>query len=106
MKLPKNKVPSTLINSHISIIYKTIIPIILIFVLVSFILGFRMRNKAKSMNNKEGWINYMNLPFGEVKTGVDCPVGFYERPEYRLPYRWPIGIKTENPVEHIAPLMN
>jgi Na+/H+ antiporter NhaC len=105
MKIPRNKVASTLINSHISIIYKSIIPAILIFVLVSFILGFRMRNKA-SINNQEGWVNYMNLPFGEVKTGVDCPVSFYERPEYRLPYRWPIGIKTENPVNHVAPLMS
>lgn len=109
MKLPKNKVSSTLINNHISIVYKSILPAILIFVIVSFILGFRMRNKKHNVNynnNLEGWINYMNLPFGEVKTGIDCPIGFYERPEYRLPYRWPIGIKTDNPVKHIAPLMN
>jgi hypothetical protein len=106
MKLPKTKVPSTLINRHISIVYKTILPAILIFVIVSFVLGFRMRNKRNMNQNLEGWVNYMNIPFGEVKTGVDCPIGFYERPEYRLPYRWPIGIKTDNPVKHIAPLMN
>lgn len=102
MKLPNNKIPRNLINNHIFIIYKNILPIILVFILVSFILGFRIRNKN---TNNEGWINYMNIPYGEVKTGVDCPVKFYERPEYRLPYRYPIGIKTNNPIEHIAPFM-
>jgi hypothetical protein len=101
-KLPSQKTPTSSIHSHISVIYKKILPVILIFVLVMFVLGFRFRNNS----TKESWINYMNLPFGEVKTGVDSPVGFYIRPEYRLPYRWPLGIKTSYPITHVAPFMN
>jgi len=112
MSLTFNITPSNLINKHITIIYKTILPALLLFITVWFILGFRVRNDNTSNNknqtvnnNKEPWVNYLNIPFGELRTGKDCPTVFYKRPEYRLPYRWPLGIRTSYPEEHIAPLM-
>jgi len=99
MKLPFNvKTSSNSINVQISFIYKIILPSVLLFTLILFVLGFRMNT------NNEKWVNYVNYPFGKVETGSDCPLNFYNRPEYRLPYRWPLGFKTSYPIKHITPL--
>lgn len=90
------------IKNQLSLIFTKILPFILIFITVYFVLGLRFNRKQ---DNNESWINYINIPFGQINTGVDCPVGYYIRPEYRKPYRWPLGIKQTYPVEHIAPLM-
>ena len=99
MRIPTERTSSSLLNNHISFIYKVILPIILVFILVNVVLGLKIHRK------KENWVNYANLPFGELRTGKDCPLNFYERPQYRLPYRWPLGIRTTYPDEHIAPFM-
>jgi hypothetical protein len=89
------------INNQIGFIFKRLLPVILVLVLLYFVLGLQFNRK----NNNESWINYMNVPFGEVQTGADCPVAYYKRIEYRKPYRYPLGIKQSYPFEHIAPIM-
>ena len=89
------------LNNQISFIFTKLLPVILILVFIYFVLGLRLNKK----DEKESWINYMNKPFGEIQTGSDCPVAYYERKEYRKPYRWPLGIRQTYPVEHIAPIM-
>ena len=99
MSIPQNKTSSIIINNQISIVYKVILPIILLYTIIWFVLGFRIRN------SNESWINYKNKIFGEIRTGKDSPLVFYQRPQYRLPYRYPLGIKTSYPETHIAPFM-
>ena len=53
---------------------------------------------------KEGWLNYISIPFGQVTTPYDHPVALYPVTEYRLPYNWPVGVKSSFPIPHIAPL--
>ena len=52
----------------------------------------------------EGWLNYISIPFGQVTTPYDHPVALYNCPAYRLPYNWPVGVKSSFPIPHIAPL--
>ena len=56
-------------------------------------------------NKKESWVNYEMVPYGKISTAYSEPITFYNCPEYRLPYNWPIGIKRSYPVEHIGPIM-
>lgn len=102
MRLPTSRTHFDTINTQITYVYRIILPALLLFITVWFLLGFRVKLPN---NNKESWVNYTNIPFGEIRTGKDCPIAFYERPEYRLPYRYPLGIATSYPVKHIAPLM-
>jgi hypothetical protein len=101
MPLPNNIINSRIINNNINFIYKIILPLILIFITVMFVLGFKIKKKE----NNESWINYQNIPFGNIKTGKDDPLIFYNRPQYRLPYRYPLGFKTSYPIKHITPFM-
>lgn len=52
----------------------------------------------------EGFLTYLEKPLGQVRSVNGNPLVFYNCPEYRLPYNWPLGVKTEHPVEYIAPL--
>ena len=101
MKLPTDITSSQLIIKQLTFIYKVILPIILIFTLVWFVLGFNIK---KNNTNIENWVNYVNIPLGEIRTGKDCPLVFYKRQQYRLPYRWPLGFKTSYPEVHVTPL--
>jgi hypothetical protein len=93
------KIGLSSINNQIKFIFNRILPMILFFTFMHFVLGLRLNTK------KENWINYMNVPFGEIDTGSDCPVGYYIRPQYRKPYRYPYGIEQSYPIKHIAPIM-
>lgn len=105
MELTFKKTSNININNQLSMVFTKILPFLLIFITVYFVLGLRINKNLNNNEKKENWINYINIPFGEVQTGSDCTVGYYERPEYRKPYRWPLGINQSYPVEHIAPLM-
>lgn len=104
MDITFKKTSNISIKNQLSMVFTKILPFLLIFITVYFVLGLRFK-KNPGNNEKEPWINYMNIPFGEVQTGSDCPVGYYKRPEYRKPYRWPLGIKQSYPIKHIAPIM-
>ena len=53
---------------------------------------------------EEGWADYQELPFGNIKSGSggdgERPMGFYERPIYRRPLNWPICHLVDYPVPH------
>lgn len=53
---------------------------------------------------KEGWVNYKQLPYGNIQTGAGdegiTPLAFYEYPIYRRPYNYPICHLVDYPVPH------
>ncbi len=54
-------------------------------------------------SKKEGWVNYQQLPFGNVQTGAGDntrPLSFYDYPIYRKPLDWPICNLVDYPVPH------
>lgn len=57
---------------------------ILLFVIIVFYFGYYWQNN----NLKENWGNYITGPFNEIRSG-STPFYFYNRPQYRLPYRYP-----------------
>jgi hypothetical protein len=82
---------------------------LIIILLGGFVILLTLSVKSGCTHTKnitEGWLNYVSIPFGRVTTPYDHPIALYPRPEYRLPYNWPVGVKTEFPIPHIAPLMS
>ena len=75
--------------------------IIILGVVVLFILSIKL-------GCKESWVNFMNVPYGQAVSASSTldnnGVYVYPCPEYRLPYNWPLGVKTEHPFPHVAPL--
>ena len=69
-------------------------------VVIILIIGllFYCNNKNYFKNN-ESWINYKNLAYNNWETG-NTPINYYNRPEYRKPYRWPVCINVDYPVKH------
>lgn len=85
------------INNQLKDLNKIFFGLILIIVIVITVLNVKN-------NCKEGWFVYKDQHFGSYQTGYNDEKEFYIRPEYRKPYRWPIGFKTEHPVKHISSL--
>tara|TARA_Y100000389_G_C17404662_1_gene487372 strand:+ start:1046 stop:1330 length:285 start_codon:yes stop_codon:yes gene_type:complete len=74
---------------------------LLILTIVIIITIFNVKNNCET---KEGWFVYKDQHFGSYQSGYTDEKGFYVRPEYRKPYRWPVGFKSEHPVKHISSL--
>ena len=68
-----------------------------------------------SIDVKEGWVNYQQLPFGNIQTGAGeykssksnttsnngiSPLVFYEYPIYRRPYNYPVCHLVNYPIPH------
>jgi hypothetical protein len=71
-----------------------------------------------SVDVKEGWVNYQQLPFGNIQTGAGeyktsnsnsnsnsnnsgiSPLAFYEYPIYRRPYNYPVCHLVDYPIPH------
>ena len=54
-------------------------------------------------SKKEGWVNYEQLPFGNIKTGAGDntrSLSFYDYPIYRKPLNWPICHMVDYPIPH------
>ena len=52
---------------------------------------------------KEGWVNYQDLPYGNIHTGAGDntrPLSFYDYPIYRQPLNWPVCHLVEYPIPH------
>lgn len=56
--------------------------------------------KGDCENTKEGWVNYKNLPFGNIDSGKSSPLVMYDIPRYRKPYNWPQCFITNHPERH------
>lgn len=82
---------------------KTFFAFILIVGLI-ILLILSVKPGCGNSTHAEGWLNYISIPFGQVTTPYDHPVALYPCPEYRLPYNWPVGVKRDFPIPHIAPL--
>jgi hypothetical protein len=81
----------------------TTIFFIIILIIVCIITALNIKNTC-SDSSKEGWFVYKDNNFGSYQTGYSDPIAFYNRPEYRKPYRYPIGFKTDHPIQHIGSL--
>ena len=65
-----------------------------------------------SIDVKEGWVNYQQLPYGNIKTGAGeyknnsnsndgiSPLVFYKYPVYRRPYNYPVCHLVDYPMPH------
>ena len=72
-----------------------------------------------SIDVKEGWVNYQQLPYGNIQTGAGeyksnsnssnsnsnnndgiSPLVFYEYPIYRRPYNYPVCHLVDYPIPH------
>jgi hypothetical protein len=53
---------------------------------------------------KESWVNYKQMPFGNIQTGAGnkdiTPLVFYEYPTYRRPYNYPVCHLVDYPIPH------
>ena len=53
---------------------------------------------------KEGWVDFEQLPYGNIKSGAGSPgvtpLVFYEYPVYRRPYNYPICHLVDYPTPH------
>jgi hypothetical protein len=53
---------------------------------------------------KEGWVDYKQVPFGNIQSGAGSPgvtpLVFYEYPIYRRPYNYPICHLVDYPTPH------
>ena len=81
------------------------------FLIITLLIGFGIlltlsvkTGCAPDKKVTESWLNYVSIPFGQVTTPYDHPVALYPCPVYRLPYNWPVGVKSSFPIPHIAPL--
>lgn len=59
------------------------------------------------VNQTETWINYQELPFGNIRGGATIhniegikPLGFYKYPVYRRPLNWPACHLVDYPIPH------
>jgi hypothetical protein len=56
------------------------------------------------MDSKENWVNYEELPYGNIRSGAGDPnirpMAFYNNPIYRRPLNWPICHLVDYPVPH------
>jgi len=52
---------------------------------------------------KEGWVNYQQLPYGNINSGAGDdinPISFYDYPSYRKPLNWPVCHLVDYPIPH------
>ena len=53
---------------------------------------------------KEPWVNYQQLPYGNIHSGAGSPgitpLVFYEYPIYRKPYNYPVCHLVDYPTPH------
>ncbi len=55
--------------------------------------------------NNEGWVNYQDIPYGNMHTGAGNsnsirPLVFYNNPIYRRPLNWPVCHLVDYPFPH------
>lgn len=88
--------------------------LIMCFAIVLFILLiYSLVVSCDSIDVKEGWVNYQQLPYGNIQTGAGeykssnsnsndgiSPLVFYEYPIYRRPYNYPVCHLVDYPVPH------
>ena len=53
----------------------------------------------------EGWVNYQDIPYGNIHSGAGNsngirPLAFYNYPIYRRPLNWPVCHLVDYPVPH------
>jgi hypothetical protein len=86
--------------------------IILFSIGLFMLLIYSLVVSCDSIDVKEGWVNYQQLPYGNIQTGAGefkndrtskngiSPLVFYEYPIYRRPYNYPVCHLVDYPVPH------
>jgi len=82
-----------------SINFLIIIGSLLIFSLLIYSLVISCDKKIES------WVNYQNIPYGNIDTGAgdlegDNKISFYEYTSYRKPLNYPVCHLVDYPVPH------
>ena len=69
----------------------------MVIILIVLLVIYYCNNQNSNIN--ENWVNYQELQFSNWET-AQTPPNFYNRPEYRKPYRWPVCIDVDYPIKH------
>ena len=72
----------------------------IIIAIICFALIFSLFVVDCNKIKKESWVNYQNFNFGNVDNTNSDKVVFYNRPQYRKPYNYPVCHLTRHPVPH------
>ena len=80
-----------------------IVNILIILVAVSLFM-LLIYSLVVSCDTKEGWVDYEQLPYGNIQSGSGNknvrPVVFYDYPIYRRPLNWPVCHLVDYPEPH------
>ena len=78
--------------------------LIIISLFIFSILIYSLVVSCHAVDVKEGWVNYQELPFGNIRSGTGTegvrPIDFYNYPIYRRPLNWPVCHLVDYPVPH------
>ena len=79
--------------------------LIIIISLLIFALLIWSLTVSCPVNVNENWVDYQDLPYGNIHTGAGNsdgirPLVFYDYPIYRRPLNWPICHLVDYPVPH------
>jgi hypothetical protein len=86
--------------------------IILFTIGLFMLLIYSLVVSCDSIDIKEGWVNYQQLPYGNIQTGAGAfksnknsndgitPLTFYKYPIYRRPYNYPVCHLVDYPIPH------
>jgi hypothetical protein len=81
--------------------------VIIISLIIFSILMWALISTCPTQTNTtiENWVNYQELPYGNLQTGAGNsdnirPLVFYNYPIYRRPYNWPVCHLVDYPVPH------
>lgn len=79
----------------------------LLIIVALFIFGILIYSLVVScptVDIKEGWVNYQELPYGNIRSGTGTEgvrsIDFYDYPIYRRPLNWPVCHLVDYPVPH------
>ena len=80
----------------------SIIIVLIVFIVFVFLI-YSLVSTCES--KKEPWVDYQQLPYGNVQSGAGNsngirPLSFYDYASYRQPLNWPICHLVDYPVPH------
>jgi hypothetical protein len=78
---------------------------LLIIIISLLIFGLLIWGLTISCPVNESWVDYQDLPYGNINTGAGNsndirPAVFYNYPIYRRPLNWPVCHLVDYPVPH------
>ena len=76
-----------------------------IILIALIIFGLLLWALTSTCPTNESWVDYEELPYGNIRSGAGNangirPIGFYNYPIYRRPLNWPVCHLVDYPEPH------